>query len=80
MFEARIDRKVFVGADGVGRQVLRDVGFSIASGEVIALLGASGIGKSTTFTSGPANSILSILPCYPPFGTRGSARTFCNRY
>src|ERR1700728_3785972 len=48
MFEARIDRKVFVGADGVGRQVLRDVGFSIASGEVIALLGASGIGKSTT--------------------------------
>lgn len=48
MFEARIDRKVFVGADGVGRQVLRDIGFSIASGEVIALLGASGIGKSTT--------------------------------
>jgi NitT/TauT family transport system ATP-binding protein len=48
MFEARIDRKVFVAADGTRRQVLRDIRIAIAGGEVIALLGASGIGKSTT--------------------------------
>jgi ABC-type nitrate/sulfonate/bicarbonate transport system ATPase subunit len=48
MFEARIDRKVLVAADGTQRVVLRDIAFSIAPGEVIALLGASGIGKSTT--------------------------------
>jgi NitT/TauT family transport system ATP-binding protein len=48
MFEARIDRKVFVAADGTRRQVLRDIRVAIAGGEVIALLGASGIGKSTT--------------------------------
>ncbi|WP_158922864.1 ATP-binding cassette domain-containing protein [Acidisphaera sp. S103] len=48
MFEARIDRKVFVAPDGTRRQVLRDVRVSIAGGEVIALLGSSGIGKSTT--------------------------------
>jgi ABC-type nitrate/sulfonate/bicarbonate transport system ATPase subunit len=48
MFEARIDRKVFVAADGTRREVLRDIRVAIAGGEVIALLGASGIGKSTT--------------------------------
>jgi ABC-type nitrate/sulfonate/bicarbonate transport system ATPase subunit len=48
MFDARIDRKVFVSADGTQRVVLRDIAFSIAHGEVIALLGPSGIGKSTT--------------------------------
>lgn len=48
MFEARIDRKVFVAPDGTHRQVLRDIRVSIAGGEVIALLGSSGIGKSTT--------------------------------
>ena len=48
MFEARIDRKVFVAADGTQRIVLRDIAFSFGQGEVIALLGASGIGKSTT--------------------------------
>ncbi len=35
-------------ADGTQRVVLRDIAFSIAHGEVIALLGPSGIGKSTT--------------------------------
>jgi NitT/TauT family transport system ATP-binding protein len=48
MFDVRIARKVFGTADGAQRVVLRDIGFSIARGEVIALLGASGIGKSTT--------------------------------
>jgi ABC-type nitrate/sulfonate/bicarbonate transport system ATPase subunit len=48
MFEVRIDRKIFASTNGTQRQVLRDIHFSIAHGEVIALLGASGIGKSTT--------------------------------
>ena len=48
MFDVRIVRKVFVSADGTRRDVLRDIAFSIAPGEAIALLGASGIGKSTT--------------------------------
>jgi ABC-type nitrate/sulfonate/bicarbonate transport system ATPase subunit len=48
MLEARIDQKVFTAADGSQRPVLRDIAFTIAQGEVIALLGASGVGKSTT--------------------------------
>ena len=48
MFDIRIDRKDFTSADGTRRPVLRDIAFSIARGEVIALLGASGTGKSTT--------------------------------
>jgi ABC-type nitrate/sulfonate/bicarbonate transport system ATPase subunit len=48
MFDVQIDRKVFTGADGMQRPVLHNIAFSIARGEVIALLGASGIGKSTT--------------------------------
>jgi NitT/TauT family transport system ATP-binding protein len=48
MFEARIDRKFFIAPDGARRQVLRDIHIAIAPGEVIALLGSSGIGKSTT--------------------------------
>ena len=47
MFDVRIERKAFVAAGGVRRDILRDIGFSIAPGEIIALLGASGIGKST---------------------------------
>ena len=42
MLEVRIDRKFFGG-----EPVLRDVGFSIAAGEVVALLGPSGAGKTT---------------------------------
>jgi NitT/TauT family transport system ATP-binding protein len=48
MFDIRIDRKVFTAADGTQRHVLHNIAFSIARGEVIALLGPSGIGKSTT--------------------------------
>ena len=48
MLEIQIDRKIFTAADGTQRPVLRNITFSIAHGEVIALLGASGIGKSTT--------------------------------
>jgi ABC-type nitrate/sulfonate/bicarbonate transport system ATPase subunit len=48
MFDIRIDRKVFTAADGAQRHVLHNIAFSIARGEVIALLGPSGIGKSTT--------------------------------
>ena len=47
MFEVRIDRKVFVAPDGTRRHVLHDIHIAIAAGEVIALLGPSGIGKST---------------------------------
>jgi ABC-type nitrate/sulfonate/bicarbonate transport system ATPase subunit len=48
MFDVQIDRKVYVSVDRTQRVVLRDIAFSIAHGEVIALLGPSGIGKSTT--------------------------------
>lgn len=48
MFDIRIDRKVFATADGLQRVVLHDIAFSFGRGEVIALLGASGTGKSTT--------------------------------
>jgi ABC-type nitrate/sulfonate/bicarbonate transport system ATPase subunit len=48
MLDARIRRKAFAGADGSPVVVLHDIAFSIARGEVIALLGPSGIGKSTT--------------------------------
>jgi NitT/TauT family transport system ATP-binding protein len=47
MLEARIDSKMFRGAAGTEREVLRNVTFSIAPGEVVGLLGPSGVGKST---------------------------------
>ena len=40
MFDVQIDRKVFTTADGTQRPVLHNITFSIARGEVIALLGA----------------------------------------
>jgi len=42
MLSLRIDRKVFASRD-----VLRDIEFAVRGGEVVALLGPSGIGKST---------------------------------
>lgn len=42
MLEVRIARKGFAGKD-----ILRDVAFSVTAGEIVGLLGPSGIGKST---------------------------------
>jgi len=48
MLDVRIGRKTYVAADGSQLVVLHNIAFSVARGEVIALLGPSGIGKSTT--------------------------------
>jgi ABC-type nitrate/sulfonate/bicarbonate transport system ATPase subunit len=47
MLEVKIRAKHFHSSRGVTRQILRDVAFTAAAGEVLALLGPSGIGKST---------------------------------
>jgi ABC-type nitrate/sulfonate/bicarbonate transport system ATPase subunit len=47
MLEVTVRAKVFRSSRGVTRQILRDVAFAAAQGEVLALLGPSGIGKST---------------------------------
>jgi ABC-type nitrate/sulfonate/bicarbonate transport system ATPase subunit len=47
MLEVKVDTKHFRSSRGGGRHVLRDVAFSAAAGEVLVLLGPSGIGKST---------------------------------
>src|SRR5947209_2872387 len=39
--------KSFRSADGAPRLVLEDINFSLAEGEIVALLGKSGSGKST---------------------------------
>src|SRR4051794_2055841 len=47
MLDVQIDRKTFLTESGAERTVLHDVRFSIARGEIVGLLGASGVGKST---------------------------------
>jgi ABC-type nitrate/sulfonate/bicarbonate transport system ATPase subunit len=47
MLDVKIRAKDFRSSRGVARPVLRDVAFAAAPGEVLALLGPSGIGKST---------------------------------
>jgi ABC-type nitrate/sulfonate/bicarbonate transport system ATPase subunit len=47
MLEVTIRAKEFRSSRGDTRQILRDVAFAAAPGEVLALLGPSGIGKST---------------------------------
>jgi ABC-type nitrate/sulfonate/bicarbonate transport system ATPase subunit len=39
--------KAFATTDGGGLEVLRDVGFDVAIGEIVAIIGPSGSGKST---------------------------------
>jgi ABC-type nitrate/sulfonate/bicarbonate transport system ATPase subunit len=47
VLKVRIQSKVFAVPGGAPREILRNIGFSAEPGEVIALLGPSGIGKST---------------------------------
>jgi NitT/TauT family transport system ATP-binding protein len=47
MLEVTIRSKDFLPARGAARPVLRDIAFQSGTGEVLALLGPSGIGKST---------------------------------
>ena len=47
MLEVAIRGKVYRASRGVARTILHDVGFTAQAGEIIALLGRSGIGKST---------------------------------
>jgi ABC-type nitrate/sulfonate/bicarbonate transport system ATPase subunit len=47
MLEVDIRAKAFPSARGLARQILHNVAFTAAPGEVLALLGPSGIGKST---------------------------------
>jgi lipoprotein-releasing system ATP-binding protein len=47
MLEARAVRKVYVGGDGALVEVLRHVDLAVARGEIVAIVGASGVGKST---------------------------------
>ncbi|MDB5403413.1 MAG: transporter ATP-binding protein [Rhodopila sp.] len=70
MFDLRIDRKVFVATNHTQRVVLRDIAFSIAPAEVIALLGPSGIGKSTTL-----RILLGLDDAFDGQVRRGAART-----
>jgi ABC-type nitrate/sulfonate/bicarbonate transport system ATPase subunit len=47
VLDVRIRSKAFPASRGLAREVLRDVAFSAAAGEILVLLGPSGIGKST---------------------------------
>jgi NitT/TauT family transport system ATP-binding protein len=47
MLDVRIRAKAFRSSRGPARQILRDIAFSATRGEMLVLLGPSGIGKST---------------------------------
>ncbi len=47
MLRLRIETKAYAREPGTQHLILRDISFDAASGEVIALLGPSGIGKTT---------------------------------
>jgi ABC-type nitrate/sulfonate/bicarbonate transport system ATPase subunit len=47
MLEVKIRAKAFRASRGPARQILRDIAFSATPGEMLVLLGPSGIGKST---------------------------------
>jgi ABC-type nitrate/sulfonate/bicarbonate transport system ATPase subunit len=47
VLDVRIRSKAFPASRGTTRQVLRDIAFSAAAGEILVLLGPSGVGKST---------------------------------
>jgi ABC-type nitrate/sulfonate/bicarbonate transport system ATPase subunit len=47
MLDVEIRAKAFRSSRGPARQVLRDIAFSAKRGEMLVLLGSSGIGKST---------------------------------
>src|SRR5204862_7762283 len=47
LLEARGIRKVYAGGDGQPLEVLRAVDLSVRRGEFVAIVGASGPGKST---------------------------------
>lgn len=45
--EARALRKVYMGGDGLPLEVLHRVDLGVERGEIVAVIGASGVGKST---------------------------------
>ncbi len=47
LLDVRIVTKTYTATRGGARQVLRDIAFTAAAGEVLTLLGPSGVGKST---------------------------------
>ena len=47
MLEVRIRRKAYVSASGVRLEVLSDIAFTLAEGDVAAFVGPSGCGKTT---------------------------------
>jgi ABC-type nitrate/sulfonate/bicarbonate transport system ATPase subunit len=70
VLDVQIRSKALPSAVGAGRQILRDVCFSAARGEVLALLGPSGIGKSTIL-----RIVLGLDPLFEGSVSRPPGRT-----
>jgi ABC-type nitrate/sulfonate/bicarbonate transport system ATPase subunit len=47
LLEVRINRKAYVSASGARLEILRDIAFTLAEGDVAAFVGPSGCGKTT---------------------------------